>query len=52
MSWQGVAWALAARALTRSLVGQAEGAIREATKATDLSDVHAALQVRPACYVL
>ncbi|GLC77062.1 hypothetical protein PLESTF_001879200 [Pleodorina starrii] len=42
---QGLAWTLALRALTHEQLRSAEGAVRGATKATDLRDLRVAMQV-------
>jgi hypothetical protein len=42
---QGVAWALAVRALTHQQLKAAEEGLRAATRATDLRDVRVSLQV-------
>ncbi|GIL47669.1 hypothetical protein Vafri_4436 [Volvox africanus] len=42
---QGLAWQLAVRALTHNQLQAAEGALREATRSTDLRDVRVALKV-------
>lgn len=42
---QGLAWALAVRAVTSEQVVEAEARIKAATRATDLKEIHVALQV-------
>ncbi|GFR51013.1 hypothetical protein Agub_g13340 [Astrephomene gubernaculifera] len=41
---QGLAWQLAVRGLTQQQLGEAEVAVRGATRATDLKDVHVSLR--------